>query len=268
MTHSAVVNSERRTKLDLIDSVIVLAISTAMVVFLLWSSSKFLNQETFERLPDFITDTYSAFWTTGIAGGAGVGGAILKHILEKQTPDIDYLKVVLVTVSLLLCFFVGLIFFSIYISGGRDRNLAPPNATIIDFNDTGKPKSFVLATPPQVPVRVNIKGSFVIGRGMTTVNIDSWEINMPPHFSGEAFRLNLFAVAFCRVGHNDPLASPFTPSFAGPKNSMYIDISGGHYIYDLPGLSFEIPNPDDAKRGSHFICSYFANQYGPALISF
>ena len=48
-------------------------VSGAIVIFLLWATSRTLGINAFEHLPDWLEKAYNAVWTSAVAGTAGIG---------------------------------------------------------------------------------------------------------------------------------------------------------------------------------------------------
>jgi len=76
---------------DLIDSLIVILVSSAVVIFLFWVASRSLNIDTFEVLPDFITKSFAGIWASAASGATGVGLAIYKGLTRSDQPRPNYL---------------------------------------------------------------------------------------------------------------------------------------------------------------------------------
>ncbi len=98
---------------DLIDAFIVITLAGAINIFLFWLATQFTDNPVFQKLPSFITDTYTAIWTSAVSGVAGVGAAIGKVLTRKpgaQTPN--YLFYVLGTAVLFFVLVIVLAFLS------------------------------------------------------------------------------------------------------------------------------------------------------------
>jgi F0F1-type ATP synthase membrane subunit c/vacuolar-type H+-ATPase subunit K len=94
---------------DLIDAFIVLLLAAAIDIFVFAMATQFINNPVFQKLPSFITDAYTAVWTSVVAGAAGIGAAILKTVNRPpgtQTPN--YLVYVLVTALSIVAVIIGL----------------------------------------------------------------------------------------------------------------------------------------------------------------
>ena len=75
---------------DLIDVFIVILMAGAIDIFIFSMATQLVDIPVFKTLPSFITDAYTAVWTSAVAGAAGIGGAIVKALTRQpgtQTPN-------------------------------------------------------------------------------------------------------------------------------------------------------------------------------------
>jgi hypothetical protein len=96
-----------------LDSIIILLVSAALVIFLLWATSRTQGLgDTFEHLPDWLRDSYRAIWASVVTGATGIGLLIVKGFKEKGNPRPNYLLYILGTtvLLLLLIFFLPKVF--------------------------------------------------------------------------------------------------------------------------------------------------------------
>jgi hypothetical protein len=77
-------SEEAKVRPGLIDVFIVLALAGAIDIFIFAMATQFINNPVFDKLPSFITDAYSAIWSSAVAGAAGVGAAIAKVLTRKS----------------------------------------------------------------------------------------------------------------------------------------------------------------------------------------
>jgi hypothetical protein len=272
MTTSLPSEDLRRPKADLLDAILIVFVSAAIVIFLLWSSSRFLDQENFERLPNFITDTYSAIWALGITGGAGLGGAIIKHIFEKNKNGLDYLRLVFFTVSIILFLLICLVGLALFVKSiPSTRPVAPPNASVINFSVRDREVPLRLSSPLALPVRLSVDGSFTVQSSSVTFKVQSWSLVIeasagPP--PPPPFQPTHLALALCRVGHSDPNTPPVFPPAASPQNSFQISFTGQTISEAALDRILIVPMPPDSRSSSFFPCAYLFGQSGPSIIAF
>jgi hypothetical protein len=75
----------RRAPSGLTDSLIIILISGALVIFVLWAASRLMGLNLFENLSPWLERSYNAVWTSVVSGGAGIGLVLLKAF--RRRPD-------------------------------------------------------------------------------------------------------------------------------------------------------------------------------------
>jgi F0F1-type ATP synthase membrane subunit c/vacuolar-type H+-ATPase subunit K len=99
---------------DLIDACIVFFLAAAIDIFLLAMATQFINSPVFQTLPSFITDTYTAVWTSLGVAGAGIGSAIIKAFTrDPNARRPNYVLYVLFTALALIVVIVLLAFLAL-----------------------------------------------------------------------------------------------------------------------------------------------------------
>ncbi|HEY6250886.1 MAG TPA: hypothetical protein VI685_13075 [Candidatus Angelobacter sp.] len=93
----------RLPTLGFLDSIIVLFVSAALVIFLLWATSRTIGINAFEILPSWLERSYNAIWTAVATGATGIGLAIIKGLNRKpESARSNYLLYILLTTILML----------------------------------------------------------------------------------------------------------------------------------------------------------------------
>jgi hypothetical protein len=86
-----------------VDTLIIILVSAALVIFLLWAASRATGLEAFEHLPSWLQDSYKAIWSSVAAGTAGFGLAVFKFLTRKQNDrHPNYLLLIGITTGCLL----------------------------------------------------------------------------------------------------------------------------------------------------------------------
>lgn len=75
----------------LIDSLIIIFVSAALIIFLFWVASRSLNVDRFDVLPDFLTKSFAGIWASAASGATGIGLAIYKGLTARDQPRPNYL---------------------------------------------------------------------------------------------------------------------------------------------------------------------------------
>ena len=79
-------NTDRkRTPPGLTDSLIIILIAGALVIFILWATSRLMALNLFENLSPWLERSYNAVWTSVVSGTAGIGLVIVKAF--RRRPD-------------------------------------------------------------------------------------------------------------------------------------------------------------------------------------
>jgi hypothetical protein len=91
-----------------LDSIIILLVSAALVIFLLWATSRTIGISAFENLPDWLQKSYNAIWTSVATGATGIGLAIVKVLTRKpEDPRPNYLLLIgITTVAMVALIFI------------------------------------------------------------------------------------------------------------------------------------------------------------------
>jgi Carboxypeptidase regulatory-like domain len=93
----------RKAHPGFVDTLIIIFVSVALVIFLLWAASRTAGINAFEHLPDWLQNSYRAMWTSIAAGTAGIGLAVFKGLTRKQNePRPNYLLLIGGTTSFLI----------------------------------------------------------------------------------------------------------------------------------------------------------------------
>jgi hypothetical protein len=86
-----------------VDTLIIILVSAAIVIFLLWAASQATGLTLFEHLPSWLQDSYKAIWTSVAAGTAGFGLAVFKFLTRKENDrHPNYLLLIGITTGCLL----------------------------------------------------------------------------------------------------------------------------------------------------------------------
>jgi tetratricopeptide (TPR) repeat protein len=110
------VKVEPKANPELIDVFIIILMAGAIDIFVFSMATQFVHDPVFQNLPSFIKDAYTAVWTSAVAGGAGIGAAIVKAFTRSpgtQTPN--YIVYVLVTALAVFVAIFGVAYASRYV---------------------------------------------------------------------------------------------------------------------------------------------------------
>lgn len=234
---------------DLAETFIILLISAAISIFLLWVSAQSLGRETFSHLPDWIVGTYKGIWTSVGAGAAGVGLAIAKAFNSKSRSHPHYLKYIGVTTACILVP-IALVAAVPYIFpqiSGQQPLPTPAGVTLIKVN--GQKTDFDLENyVPGSPVTINLKGSFTAVDGILKGHLDSGKIKalitaVPAvHVNSVSF---LVCYLYQANGYDQSFYYPPTPRSPQMINLDFtisqdasVEVPGGDFSFPLPAKKF------------------------------
>jgi hypothetical protein len=164
-------NVERTTRrgrsLSLLETVIVLLMSCSIVIFVFTIGAKFLGRDTFDKLPDFLKDSYSAMWSAGVIAGGGFVGAVAKAFTKSERESANFTLHIVGTTTLIMV----LVFATVAVSRSTEgpQFAVPMGARSIQLRkDSPKPIEFSLQNRSGGGVQARIKGEYQIKGGVLT----------------------------------------------------------------------------------------------------
>jgi hypothetical protein len=115
-----------------LDSFIIILVSAALVLFLLWTASETWGINAFQHLPPWLEESYHAVWSAAATGTAGIGLAIVKLLKQKtEGASPNYLLYILGSTMVMLVL-IGLLpslFAHRLTQKNDDKNVGVPTAT-------------------------------------------------------------------------------------------------------------------------------------------
>lgn len=182
MQHSSATAREpHRSVPGFLDSIIILLVSAALVLFLLWAASETLGINAFQHLPAWLEESYHAVWTSVATGATGIGLAIIK-VFRQRTGEAapHYLLYIMGTTILML---VAIGFLPLLFRGRQVQTNPTPSSPTGIPSPTATPKPFpktILFQGWVVPLPSNDVRVFVDGR-IAKLNLSdgSFEIRIP-----------------------------------------------------------------------------------------
>lgn len=132
-----------------LDSIIIILVSAALVLFLLWVTSRTLGLSAFENVPGWLAESYKSIWTSVASGAAGIGLAIVKALQRKKDEaHPNYLLLIgLTTVGMLALIFVLPTLFT------RGAKPAEPTGNGVGANNSVVVSGTVVEWPSNDPVK-------------------------------------------------------------------------------------------------------------------
>ena len=94
-------------QLTLLDTMIVILTSCSIIIFIFTIGAKFLGRDTFDKLPDFLKDLYSALWSAGIVASGALAGSVLDTLSKRESTKTSFITYIMITTILIMALIVG-----------------------------------------------------------------------------------------------------------------------------------------------------------------
>jgi hypothetical protein len=251
----------RKGSLSLLDAVIVILTSCSILIFVFTIGAKFLGQATFDKLPDFIKDSYSAIWSAGVVAGGALVGSVVDALSKEPSTKANFIVYILGTTILIMSLIVGIVELSRNIEG--PQFLVPMGATAIDLHrDSTQPIEFYLQNRLGFGNQVRISGTYSIKEGQLTGNVTNSEIDpvygVAPGAPVAAIKLNSLSVHVCYLAVRNG-APTYTQAPAFPTSSNSQGIATTMNIgspYKIPNFAFTISTRNLDYIAPPYLCAF------------
>lgn len=254
--------AERYERPDLLDMLIILLLATALVIFMFWMASQASGSAQFQKLPAFVTNAYSAVWTTVVSGGVGLGLILIRRMRHPERAHPNYYVYVLGTALGLVVVIVGLS----QMAGrpGLPKPAVIPNALILDMPEGAPARDFRLRTMSTVS-SFSYRGSVRRDHGRVIGEITASTFVANPNWAPPfPLRLAGLNVKTCRwTQPNGMWSVDWFPHGESSRDSIDLDLPlDASKSFDLPPAKFDLPWPDDAEPGETWLCMQLPNNSG------
>jgi hypothetical protein len=251
----------RKGSLSLLDAVIVILTSCSILIFVFTIGAKFLGQATFDKLPDFIKDSYSAIWSAGVVAGGALVGSVVDALSKEPSTKANFIVYILGTTILIMGLIVGIVELSRNIEG--PQFLVPMGATAIDLHrDSTQPIEFYLQNRLGFGNQVRISGTYSLKGGQLTGNVTNSEIDpvngVAPGAPVAAIKLNSLSVHVCYLAVRNG-APTYTQAPAFPTSSNSQGIATTMNIgspYRIPNFAFSISTRNLDYIAPPYLCAF------------
>lgn len=209
----------------LLDTVIVFLISCSLVIFVFSIAARFLGQDTFNRLPEYIRNSYAALWSAGVVAGGTLVGAVVDSLSKQTSTKGNFIAWVFLTTLLLMALIGGVI----GLSKTLDRPLftVPYGATPLDIaNGNVENSTFHMQNPFGYP-RARLQGTYSIRNYILTGRLSDSELIPAPSMPGfnPTPLFDSIAVHVCYLAaENGMPVLKFRPALPGPQNSETLNV--------------------------------------------
>jgi len=252
----------------LLDAVIIILTSCSILIFVFTIGAKFLGRDTFDKLPDFIKDSYSALWSAGAVAGGALAGSVVDALSRRESTKSNFVVYILVTTLLIMALIVGTIELSRSIEGPQFA--VPTGATPIRVSkSTQQPVDFYLQNKLSGnPVRV--RGSFEIKNGRLTGQVTESELDPMQGPGAPNVRLTTISIHVCflAVRNGFPILTQL-PEFPTEANREKISAMANLQTpYEIPEFKFSIPIEHIDNIAPPYLCAFIDGEQNAQLILF
>jgi hypothetical protein len=249
----------------LLEATIVLTLSVGIVIFVVTFAGKFLGDENFERLPDFIRNSYAALYSLLTAGGLAGLLSLIQSRRGTTTSTLRYLLYILGCSSFVLACIAAAV---VLAPNPLERTLQPPPlSTRIDLTSaTPVSKSFTLTTASTPGFRMELTGQVSYSRDRITGHIERGSITLVPlpgYPVPAGLTVDSVAINVCHyfMANGQPVLR-FDPDGIVKQNyaAVHFDLSQSPnqtFAVEPFDFDFATPSVDFAKLA--WLCGSFSN---------
>lgn len=261
VTNDQTIRPAVRPSLDLVDIFIVLLFSASIVIFIFTIGTQFINSPTFQVLPTFVTNAYSAIWTSLASGVTGVGLVVVKSLLQDRTTRPNYFLYVAVTSTVFIFAVIGIAMASRYLN----PRPPPPVPVGVALLNIAGPASFEFGALPGSQAAVRMKGTYQVKDGEVSGHVDEGSVTtnalFQPPFTMTLNRMEMRSCYIHPVYGADQM--DIFPPVGKSENSQDINIKlEKEHTYQLPKMDFKFKLASDARPDRAWLCAALDNDAG------
>ncbi len=255
----------------LVDALIILFVSASLVLFLFWLATRLGNFPVLETLPSYISDAFRSIWTSAATGTVGIGLAIYRALVNRDSPRPHYLLWILLTTLVLSG--LTLAFAQVLYQRGPVTTLVLPSDIQMLTLD---PRSNRPAEVKQQTLRIHnysnmgvafsLEGEYSVAdaRIEGTIRRSQARLNELGNSAGAPARVAGIGVSLCRV-ILDGKREAYDVLPAQPNSATFIPIERtlvpGN-LYDFPSMKFRIDVPPEISSDRWWLCAQVWNTAG------
>ena len=265
MTVDSTADKPDRQPLTLLDTMIVILISCSILIFVFTIGAKFLGRDTFDKLPDFLKDSYSALWSAGVVAGGALVGAVVDTLSKRPSTKTSFIAYVMLVTFLIMALIVGTVELSKAIEGPQFS--VPTGATEVKLTaDTDGPVNFYLQNRLLGGNQARIGGSYEIKGGQLTGEITEAEL-LPVMGPAPPMALDSISIHVCylAVRNGYPMATQ-RPEFPLASNRQAIaTMMNLQQPYPIPAFTFKIDISRVDNIAPAYLCAYVGGPATPPM---
>jgi hypothetical protein len=255
-------SSIRARELTLLDTIIIILTSCSLVIFVFTIGAKFLHQDTFDKLPDFIKNSYSALWSAGVVAGGALVGSVIDALAKRESSKQSFILYIMVTTLLIMTLIVGTI--ELARSIDEPRFAAPSGAaTIAIAGNTSRPISFYLNHSNNFGYPARIQGRYETKDGELSGEVLNSELEpVTPSIVAPTLQITSISIHVCYFGVQNhlPIFSQ-EPQFPTASNSQTIStMANMQQPFSIPNFKFKIDVTHVNSLAPPYLCAFVDGQ--------
>jgi len=256
-------------QLSLLDAVIIILASCSVVIFVFTIGAKFLGRDTFDRLPDFLKDSYSALWSAGVVAGGALAGSVVDALSRRESTKANFIFYIMGTTIAIMILIVGTI--ELTKSTEAPPFLVPNGAKAIDIRvNSTKPIEFFLQNKGFGGNPVRILGSYEIKDGRLFGSVSGSQLD--PMFTPAPPNVHLSTISIhvCYLSNRNGMPTfARSPELPTDANREAITTAANIAVpYKIPDFKFSINIADIDNIGPPYLCGYIDGEPNAHLMLF
>ena len=248
-------------QLSLLDTVIIILTACSIVIFVFTIGAKFLKQDTFDKLPEFLKNSYSALWSAGVVAGGALAGSVVDALSKRESTKGSFILYIMATTLMIMVLIIGTVELSRSIEGPRFT--VPPGATALSVtSNTSKPVSFYLQNRMNAGNPGRIRGTYQIKDGELTGDVVDSELEPLIGVTPSAVPLTSISVHVCYYAvQNGVPVFAFVPQFPVDSDREAISaMTNMQQPFQIPKFKFQIDVKHLDYIAPPYLCAFVDGQ--------
>jgi len=231
------------------------------VIFVFTIGAKFLGRDTFDKLPDFLKNSYSALWSAGAVAGGALVGSVIDALSKRESNKGSFILYIMGTAILIMILIVGTVELSRSID--EPRFTVPAGATAIPTSNTSSPLSFYLQNHVDFGNQAHIRGTYQIKDGLLTGEVVDSELEpVPPGVMPANLPLTQIRVHVCYFGAENHIPlNLLVPKLPDDSNREPISTNSNmQQPFPIPNFKFKIDINHLSYVAPPYLCAFVDTQ--------
>jgi hypothetical protein len=274
---AGILSNLSRNPPTLIDALIIIFISAALLLFIFWLATVLGNFPVLQTLPDFIGGAFKSIWTSATSATAGIGLAIYRALTSNSKERPHYIGWILITSAVL----VAIVYVLAQWLYGRDfKTIELPSDLRLLSADVklrrplaAPVQPFYLISYPVFGVRYSLEGTYSINGDTISGKVMQGQSELNPNtapMDPGAARLASISVNLCyvqTVGNSEGVQIRPSPNNTNNSIGMDVQLIPGT-VKKIPVFNFHINLPKGVVSDRMWLCSQLFNKFGGSFPSY